>query len=199
MDNDDPFADIDSATPKSKKSENRAILRDARKKASVDLYKEFDDPELDLIRKPANPYVFIASFGVFILAMIFGLKPMSFIATGQGEYAVQVNIAIIDNDLVQSECRPVGKNKALENSTVVLSGIPGSSDISLTEKLAFADATLIENANKQYVCYFEVFFPGVRPIDGNTFNTKVILPNKTFESVIKLDPSMSISITLNLD
>ena len=151
MDNDDPFADIDSATPKSKKSENRAILRDARKKASVDLYQEFDDPELDLIRKTANPYVFIASFGVFILAMIFGLKPISFIATGQGEYAVQVNIAIIDNDLVQSECRPVGKNKALENSTVVLSGIPGSSDISLTEKLAFADATLIENADNSVI------------------------------------------------
>ena len=199
MENDDPFADIESLAPKTKKGENRALIRDARKKASVELHQKFDDPELDLIRKPANPYVLIASFVVFILAMIFGLKPMSFIATGKGEYAVQVNIAIIDDDLVQSECRPVGKNKALENSTVVLSGIPGSSDISLTEKLPFADATLIENANKEYVCYFEVFFPGVSPVDGNIFNTKVILPNKTFESVIKLDPSMSISITLNLD
>ena len=188
MDNDDPFADIDSATPKSKKSENSSLIRDARKKASVELHQKFDDPELDLIRKPANPYVFIASFGVFILAMIFGLKPVSFIATGQGEYAVQVNIAIIDNDLVQSECRPVGKNKALENSTVVLSGIPGSSDISLTEKLPFAEANVVGGT----ACYFEVLFPGVLPFDGTTFKVEVILPNKTSESEYKLDPQMKI-------
>ena len=188
MDNEDPFADIDSATPKSKKSENSSLIRDARKKAKLELNQEIDDLELDLISKPANPFVLIAAIAIFAGALIFGLKPVSFTETGQGVYAVQVDIALIDDDLVKSECRPVGKNKALENSTVVLSGIPGVSDISLTEKLPFAEANVVGGT----ACYFEVLFPGVLPFDGTTFKVEVILPNKTSESEYKLDPQMKI-------
>ena len=112
------------------------------------------------------------------------------------QYAVQVDIALIDDDLVKSECRPVGKNKALENSTVVLSGIPGVSDISLTEKLPFAEANIIDGT----AWYVEVLFPGVLPFDGTTFKVEVILPNKTSVSEYKLDPQMKIGpIEFTLD
>ena len=138
----------------------------------------------------------IAAIAIFAGALIFGMKPVSFTETGQGVYAVQVDIALIDDDLVTSECRPVGKNKALENSTVVLSGIPGVSDISLTEKLPFAEANVVGGT----ACYFELLFPGVLPFDGTTFKVEVILPNKTSESEYKLDPQMKIGpIEFTLD
>jgi hypothetical protein len=143
--------------------------------------------DLDLEKKPANPYVILVALALLLGAFAFSLKPVSISMTGEGVYAVQVDIALIGENLVLNECRPSEENQGLDNASVSLTGLPGVSDFSVTQQLPFADAVVIGKA-----CYFEVVFDGVLPTDGTSFEVGIQLPDRTFQETRKLDPQMKI-------
>ena len=179
MATDDPFADLDALDGSPNKKDQKKSERDSRKRAKMELTDTLDD--LDLEKKPANPYV------ILVGAFAFSLKPVSISMTGEGVYAVQVDIALIGENLVLNECRPSEENQGLDNASVSLTGLPGVSDFSVTQQLPFADAVVIGKA-----CYFEVVFDGVLPTDGTSFEVGIQLPDRTFQETRKLDPQMKI-------
>lgn len=189
MSKEDPFAGLDDFEGSPKKDDKKAE-RKSRKLATKELSESLDD--LDLEKKPANPFVLFGALTLLILAFGFSLKPVSFTTTGEGVYAVQVDIELIGDEFLQSECRPTGENEELKDVTVTLSavekkGAKSISDFSLTQPLPFADAEQVGT-----FCFFEVFFDGVRPTDGTIFDVKVQLPDRTFKETRQLDPQMKI-------
>lgn len=185
MATDDPFAGLDDVDSSPSKKDQKKAERESRKRAKMDLTESLDD--LDLEKKPANPYVLFIALALLLGAFVFSLKPVSISMTGEGVYAVQVDVALIGENLVQNECRPSGENQGLENASVSLTGLTGVSDFSVTQQLPFADAVVIGKA-----CYFEVIFDGVLPTDGTTFDVGIQLPDRTFKETRKLDPQMKI-------
>lgn len=185
MATDDPFAGLDDVDSSPSKKDQKKAERESRKRAKIDLTESLDD--LDLEKKPANPYVLFIALALLLGAFVFSLKPVSISMTGEGVYAVQVDVALIGENLVQNECRPSGENQGLENASVSLTGLTGVSDFSVTQQLPFADAVVIGKA-----CYFEVIFDGVLPTDGTTFDVGIQLPDRTFKETRKLDPQMKI-------
>ena len=185
MATDDPFADLDALDGSPNKKDQKKSERDSRKRAKMELTDTLDD--LDLEKKPANPYVILVAFALLLGAFAFSLKPVSISMTGEGVYAVQVDIALIGENLVLNECRPSEENQGLDNASVSLTGLPGVSDFSVTQQLPFADAVVIGKA-----CYFEVVFDGVLPTDGTSFEVGIQLPDRTFQETRKLDPQMKI-------
>ena len=185
MATDDPFADLDALDGSPNKKDQKKSERDSRKRAKMELTDTLDD--LDLEKKPANPYVILVALALLLGAFAFSLKPVSISMTGEGVYAVQVDIALIGENLVLNECRPSEENQGLDNASVSLTGLPGVSDFSVTQQLPFADAVVIGKA-----CYFEVFFDGVLPTDGTSFEVGIQLPDRTFQETRKLDPQMKI-------
>ena len=185
MAKDDPFADLDEVDISPSKKDQKKAERDSRKRAKMELTDTLDD--LDLEKKPANPYVLLVALALLLGAFAFSLKPVSISMTGEGVYAVQVDVALIGENLVRNECRPSGENQGLDNASVSLTGLPGISDFSVTQPLPFADAVVIGKA-----CYFEVVFDGVLPTDGTSFEVAIQLPDRTFKETRKLDPQMKI-------
>ena len=185
MATDDPFADLDALDGSPNKKDQKKSERDSRKRAKMELTDTLDD--LDLEKKPANPYVILVALALLLGAFAFSLKPVSISMTGEGVYAVQVDIALIGENLVLNECRPSEENQGLDNASVSLTGLPGVSDFSVTQQLPFADAVVIGKA-----CYFEVFFDGVLPTDGTSFEVGIQLLDRTFQETRKLDPQMKI-------
>jgi hypothetical protein len=185
MATDDPFADLDALDGSPNKKDQKKSERDSRKRAKMELTDTLDD--LDLEKKPANPYVILVALALLLGAFAFSLKPVSISMTGEGVYAVQVDIALIGENLVLNECRPSEENQGLDNASVSLTGLPGVSDFSVTQQLPFADAVVIGKA-----CYFEVVFDGVLPTDGTSFEVGIQLPDRTFQETRKLDPQMKI-------
>jgi len=185
MAKDDPFADLEEFDDTPNKKDQKKAERYSRKRAKIELTDSLDD--LDLEKKPANPYVLFVAIALLLGAFFFSMKPVSISKTGEGVYAVQVDIALIGEDLVRNECRPSGDNQGLENAAVSLTGLAGISDFSVTQPLPFADAVIIDRA-----CYFEVIFDGVLPTDGTSFEVGVQLPDRLFKEERKLDPQMKI-------
>ena len=185
MATDDPFADLDALDGSPNKKDQKKSERDSRKRAKMELTDTLDD--LDLEKKPANPYVILVALALLLGGFAFSLKPVSISMTGEGVYAVQVDIALIGENLVLNECRPSEENQGLDNASVSLTGLPGVSDFSVTQQLPFADAVVIGKA-----CYFEVVFDGVLPTDGTSFEVGIQLPDRTFQETRKLDPQMKI-------
>ena len=185
MATDDPFADLDALDGSPNKKDQKKSERDSRKRAKMELTDTLDD--LDLEKKPANPYVILVALALLLGAFAFSLKPVSISMTGEGVYAVQVDIALIGENLVLNECRPSEENQGLDNASVSLTGLPGVSDFSVTQQLPFADAVVIGKA-----CYFEVVFDGVLPTDGTSFEVGIQLLDRTFQETRKLDPQMKI-------
>ncbi len=118
MATDDPFADLDALDGSPNKKDQKKSERDSRKRAKMELTDTLDD--LDLERKPANPYVILVALALLLGAFAFSLKPVSISMTGEGVYAVQVDIELASQGLVQNECRPNGGYTNLETASVTL-------------------------------------------------------------------------------
>lgn len=118
MAKDDPFADLDEVDHSPSKKDQKKAERDSRKRAKMELTDTLDD--LDLEKKPANPYVLLVSLALLLGAFAFSLKPVSISLSGKGVYAVVVEVVLIGKSLAQNECRPSGKFQNLEMASIKL-------------------------------------------------------------------------------
>lgn len=150
MATDDPFAGLDDVDSSPSKKDQKKAERESRKRAKMDLTESLDD--LDLEKKPANPYVLFIALALLLGAFVFSLKPVSISMTGEGVYAVQVDVALIGENLVQNECRPSGENQGLENSTVSLAVSNTKYNEKQLEAMALSDLKILaqeDNINSE--------------------------------------------------